>query len=134
MNKNILAGLGFLSLAALGIIIYANRNAITPTITVEDQPLRGDLVTVATATAVDDSWLVIQTETNNVPGPVIGATRIKKGENKNIAIAIDKSQATPKLFAMIHVDDGEKGKLDFPGADMPLMYKGEMVSKLFSLK
>lgn len=134
MNKNIALSLGAAAVIFIGIIAALNRNGLVPTILVEDQALQGNQVAIATVTAINDSWLVIQTETNGVPGPVIGSAKIKRGESKNVLVAIDKNQATPRLFAMIHVDDGEKDRLDFPGADMPLMYKDEMVSKLFSLK
>lgn len=134
MNKNIAFSLAAIILVIAAAAAYSNKNSVVPAISVEDQALQDNKIIISSVTAVDDSWLVIQTETNNVPGPVIGSTKIKKGENKNVSVVIDKNQATPKLFAMIHVDDGEKEKLDFPGADMPLMYKNEMVSKLFSLK
>lgn len=73
-------------------------------------------------------------DTNGTPCPVIGYVKIGKGENKDVSVAIDEQKISPKLYAMIHVDKGEKGKLYFPENDKLLIYKGNMVSKLFSVK
>ena len=134
MKKAIIFSL--LGLAVIGAVtgIALSRNNIVPQLTVKDQAIDSGQVSVESVTAKATSWLVIQTETNGAPGPVIGYTKISKGENKNVSVNIDTGKSTPKLFAMIHEDDGEKGKFDFPGNDMPLTYKGEMVSKLFSVK
>lgn len=109
-------------------------NKIVPQVQVNDQSIQSGKVVVSQVDAVAPSWLVIQVETNGVPGVVVGYKKINKGTNKNVAVDIDTRKATPKLFAMIHEDNGEKDKFDFPNNDTPLMYKGEMVSKLFTLK
>lgn len=125
--------LGLVILIVIGLIIFSKSNII-PQVIVEDQPIVNGQVTVQNVTAVAPSWLVIQTETNSVPGPVIGYVKINKGENKNISVSIDTAASTPNLFAMIHEDDGEKNKFDFPENDMPLMYNDLMVSQLFSVE
>ncbi len=131
-KKNILPLVGA---SIIILIIYVLlRNNIIPQVQVSDQPIQGGQVTIALADAVAPSWLVVQTETNGTPGPVIGYTKIDKGTNKNIIVQVDVQKVTPKLFAMIHEDNGEIGIFDFPNNDMPLMYKGDMVSELFSVK
>lgn len=133
MSKKII-----LPLLGVGIVVVIIsvlfRNSIIPRVQVSDQSIQGGQVTIAEVDAVASSWLVIQTETNGAPGPVIGYTKINKGTNKNVVVQVDAQKSTPKLFAMIHEDNGEKGKFDFPNNDMPLQYKGEMVSELFTVK
>lgn len=133
MSKKII-----LSLLGVGIVVVIIsalfRSNIIPQIQVSDQPIQGGQVTIAKVDAIAPSWLVVQTETNGAPGPVIGYTKINKGSNINVVVQVDAQKSTPKLFAMIHEDDGEKDKFDFPNNDMPLLYKGEMVSELFTVK
>lgn len=134
MSKKIILpilGIGIIALIAFAVL---SRNSIVPRVQVSDQPIKDGQINVAEVDAVASSWLVIQTETNGAPGPVIGYTKINKGSNKNVVVQIDAQKSTPKLFAMIHEDNGEKGKFDFPNNDMPLQYKGEMVSELFIVK
>lgn len=133
MNKKILLSLG--AVVIIGVALFFTlKSSVVPLINVNDQSINSGQVLVSEVTAIAPSWLVIQTETNGVPGPVIGYTKISKGENKNVSVTIDVSKSTPKLFVMIHEDSGEKGKFDFPSNDMPLVYKGDMVSKLFITK
>ena len=134
MSKKIVFSLLGVVIVIVGLLLIFGGDKIIPSVIVNDQPIRDGQVIVEGVTAVAPSWLVIQTETNGTPGPVIGYVKINKGENKNVAVTIDTQKSTAKLFAMIHVDDGEKDKLDFPNNDMPLVYKGEMVSKLFSVQ
>ncbi len=133
MNKKIVFSLFGVVIVGLSILLLKGSN-IVPSIKVNNQLISNDSVVVESVTAVSPSWLVIQTETNGIQGPVIGYTKINKGENKNISVKIDSGQKTPKLFAMIHEDNGEKNKFDFPDNDMPLFYNGEMVLQLFSIE
>lgn len=125
--------LGLVILIVISLLIFSRSN-IVPSVIVKDQPIVNGQVTVESVTAIANSWLVIQTETNSVPGPVIGYIKINKGENKNVSVPIDITASTPKLFAMIHEDSGEKNRFDFPENDMPLMYNDLMVSQLFTVK
>lgn len=134
MKKTIIISLIGIALVGTVFIFFLNGGNIIPSVTVNDQPIRDSQVTIENVTAVAPSWLVIQTETNGAPGPVIGYIKINKGENKNVSVKIDVPKSTPKLFAMIHEDDGEKDRLDFPDNDMPLIYNGEMVSELFVIQ
>lgn len=134
MRKIIIFSLIGIATVGLLFLLFFRDNNVVPQLTVSDQVIQDQQVTIESVTAVATSWLVIQTETNGVPGPVIGYTKINKGENKNVSVKIDTVKSTPKLYAMIHEDSGEKGKFDFPNNDMPLIYNGEMLSKLFVIK
>ena len=131
MNKKIIWLLVIVAGIAVSTILVIPRTGPIPQVQVSDQTIQNSQVTITTADAIASSWLVIQTETNGIPGPVIGYTKINKGINKNVVVQIDAQKITTRLFAMIHEDSGEKGKFDFPENDMPLLYRGEMVSRLF---
>lgn len=133
MMKKILVGL--FGIGVVGVTIpFVLKGDVLPKVVVSDQSVRNGQVTVAEVYATAPSWLVIQTETNGIPGPVVGYAKIAKGPNANVSVKIDVQQSTPKLFAMIHEDDGKKDQFDFPDNDMPFLYKGEMVSGLFTIK
>lgn len=132
MQKILTALLG-VGMTAVIISLVLKENVV-PKIVVSDQPIQNEQVTIAEVDAVAPSWLVVQTETNGTPGPVIGYVKINKGPNTNVSVKINVQESTPKLFVMIHEDNGEKDRFDFPDNDMPLLYKGEMVSELFSVK
>lgn len=130
MTKKILITL--LGIGIIGIIFaFIIKQSIIPRVVVNNQLIKNGQVSITEVDAVASSWLVIQTETNGVPGPVIGYTKIKKGSNKNVLVNIESEKSTPRLFAMIHEDTGEKDQFDFPNNDMPLLYNGDMVSQLF---
>jgi hypothetical protein len=95
-------------------------------IQVSDQAIDQDTVTVTTVNAIVDGWLVIHTEADGKPGPVIGYTQVPAGGSSDVKVTVDASQATPKLFAMLHVDEGTKGTYEFPGADVPVR-EGDMI-------
>lgn len=134
MNKKIIFSILGIVIVGVALFFTILNSNITPLVNVKDQSISNNQVFIDSAIAIAPSWLVIQTEANGVPGPVIGYVKINKGENSNISVKINATEITPKLFAMIHEDGGEKNKFDFPENDMPLIYKGEMVSKLFVVK
>ena len=101
-------------------------------IEVSDQSIDQDTVTVASVEAVEDGWVVIHTEADGKPGPVIGYTQIPAGASTDVKVTVDTSQATPNLFAMLHVDEGAKGTYEFPGADVPVKEGDMIVMKAFN--
>jgi hypothetical protein len=68
---------------------------------------------------------------DNGPGAVVGFAPVKDGVNRNVVVKIDTYTATPKLYAMLHKDAGKVGTYEFPGADVPVMNGGKMVSPAF---
>lgn len=134
MKKNYLVGALFI-LFAIGVAVFLmlKNPSVVPGVSVQDQKdVKGEIV-VQEVVSAKPAWLVIQTNEDGVPGPVIGYVKINAGTSKDVKVKIDKSKATPSLHAMIHEDDGTKDKFDFPENDLPLMYKMEMVTKIFKL-
>lgn len=133
MKKQYIFGILFLVVAAVIVFVFNQKPSIAPSVSVSDQrDVNGEIV-VSEAVSAKPGWLVIQTNDDGVPGPVIGYTKINAGINKDVKVKVDVSQATPTLHAMIHKDDGVKDKFDFPENDSPIMNKMEMVTKIFEL-
>jgi plastocyanin len=91
-----------------------------PSVTVSDQDAAGGTVTIDSITATGPSWIVIHIQQNGGPGPVIGYAAVPAGESRNVVVQIDIADATPVLYAMLHVDAGTVGTYEFPGPDAPV--------------
>jgi hypothetical protein len=63
---------------------------------------------------------------------VIGYAPVAQGVTTNLVVKIDSYTATPKLYAMLHIDAGKKGVYEFPGPDVPVMVDDKMVSPPFA--
>lgn len=77
---------------------------VTPAINISDQSIENATVVVDTATIHRPGWADIHADENGTPGPVIGFSPISPGVNENVTIAIDVEEATPVLYAMLHLD------------------------------
>ncbi len=107
---------------------------ITPSVTVEDQPIVDDTVTVAQAVSVGPGWIAIHADQDGAPGPVIGhSDALTEGVTSDIVIEIDADAATDTLYAMLHTDAGEVGTYEFPGPDGPVQVNGEVVTPDFNI-
>jgi len=91
-----------------------------PSVSVSDQDASGGTVTIDSITAAEPSWIVIHTEQNGGPGPIVGYAAVREGESTGVVVEIDAAAATPVLYAMLHVDAGTIGTYEFPGADVPV--------------
>ncbi|WP_292521418.1 fasciclin domain-containing protein [Methanoculleus sp.] len=106
---------------------------VTPAINVSDQPIVNATVVVDNATINRTGWADIHADMNGTPGAVIGYSPISPGVNENVTIAIDVEEATPVLYAMLHIDEGEEGVHEFPGPDMPVLLNGSPVQQAFNV-
>ena len=107
--------------------------AVTPSVTVADQAVQNGTVTIAKVVSSGPGWLVVHADNNGAPGTVIGHTAVKDGENDNVVVQIDMAKATPVLYAMLHKDAGTVGTYEFPGADVPVMVDGKVVTPSFNV-
>ena len=110
------------------------KEDITPSVSVGEQKLVDDSVTVSSVVAEEDGWLVIHADNDGKPGEVLGHTQVHKGLNIEVTIAIDGSKAVDFLHAMLHVDKGTSGVFDFPGDDAPVKLDEAVVNKRFSIE
>ena len=104
---------------------------IDPSVSVEDQPVLGGQVKIEEVGYSDPGWIVIHAEGDGQPGAVIGYAPIQPGENKDVLVKIDVSRATPILYAMLHVDLGQRGTFEFPGPDVPVAVNNQPVVQPF---
>jgi predicted lipoprotein with Yx(FWY)xxD motif len=117
------------------VIVEVSEEVVTNAVSVEDQALgEGNTVTIASAVADTDGWIVIHAQADGSPGPVLGHAPVSAGENNDISVEIDPAGATETLYAMLHIDDGVAGEYEFPGPDGPALDAGgNVVTPPFTL-
>jgi len=99
-----------------------------------DQAIVNGGITVANVTASQDGWIVAHLDEGGKPGKVIGHTAVKKGDNKNVVIALSEDvPAGGKLWPMLHIDAGTIGTYEFPGPDAPVVVGGNIVMKQIAI-
>ena len=109
----------FLLIAVLSVAFLPHVGAqASPSVTVGDQVVMDSTVVVSKVVAAQDGWIVIHAGDKN--GTVLGHSAVKAGENDNVEVDIDLSKATPTVSAMLHIDAGQIGVYEFPGADVPV--------------
>jgi len=118
------------SLLATSIV---SAQEVTPSVTVSDQAIEDAMVTVDSVVSDGQGWIVIHADEDGAPGAVIGQAAVSDGENTDVAVEIDVSQATETLHAMLHTDSGEMGMYEFPDADPPVEVDGEIVMEPFTV-
>ena len=109
------------------------EEALVPSVSVSDQDFVDGTVTMTNVTSNGQGWIVIHTEKDGGPGPIIGYSMVSDGSNADVVVEIDESQATDRLFAMLHTDAGELGTYEFPGDDAPVKVDDAVVVKPFSV-
>ena len=102
-------------------------------VTVEDQAVSNGAVTIAQVISPGPGWIVIHADNNGQPGAVVGYTAVQQGQNDNVTVEIDQTQATPTLYAMLHQDAGTTGTYEFPGPDTPVEVNGNVVMQSFQV-
>jgi hypothetical protein len=105
----------------------------TPAVTVTDQTIQNNTVTVQKVTAAEPGWIVIHADAAGKPGADIGHAAVQTGDNNNVVVTIDPTKATPTLYAMLHVDKGITNTYEFPGADIPVQVNGQVVNVPFKI-
>jgi LPXTG-motif cell wall-anchored protein len=105
---------------------------VTPSVTVSDQTIENGTVTVDQVVSDGPGWMVIHADQDGAPGPVVGWAAVQDGENSDVTVDIDTESATETLWAMLHVDAGEVGTYEFPGADVPVQVEGEVLVEPFT--
>jgi plastocyanin len=99
---------------------------MTPGVTVSDQPIENDMVTIAKVVSSGPGWLVVHADKDGAPGPVLGYTAVADGENSDVKVKLAAEGRTEKLFAMLHTDAGVQGTYEFPGPDVPVTVSGSV--------
>jgi hypothetical protein len=92
-----------------------------PSVSVADQPVVDDYVSVGEVVSSGAGWIVIHNQTSaGTPGAVLGFASVSDGHNKEVRVMISQDMRTTNLYAMLHTDSGTVGMYEFPGADVPV--------------
>ena len=107
---------------------------VVPSITTADQPIKGGTVVIPEVVSDGDAWLVIHRQNGDkTMGPMVGYSSVKNGVNKNVVVPVDTNLTSSTMFAMLHIDAGVEGRLEFPGPDEAVMVNGQMVNPSFHI-
>jgi len=124
-----------LSLLALLVLLFVialpAAAQMTPSVTVSDQAILKGTVTIEKVVSNGPGWIVIHTQKDGKPGPIIGYAAVNDGENDNVVVQIDATAATATLYAMLHTDAGQVGMYEFPGDDVPVKVGDKVVTPPF---
>lgn len=96
---------------------------------VADQKTSGEITVKAVAVPVD-SWVVIHSQKDGGPGPVLGQTLVPAGSAADVKVALSEA-ATSAVWPMLHVDTGAAGVYEFgsvEGADGPVIVDGAVAT------
>ena len=119
--------------------VIVNGQVVTPAFKINsirafDQFITGDQFVAAAVTVQQDGWLVIHSDKDGKPGPVLGEERVLAGTATNVAVTLQADGRTEVLWPMLHVDDNTIGTYEFgtvAGADAPIVVRGVLASAPF---
>jgi hypothetical protein len=101
-------------------------------IQMSDQPVAEDNTVVADTAVMDaPGWLVIHSDNNGQPGPVLGFAPVSAGRNADVSVEISSDGRTESVWPMLHVDTGTVGEYEFgtvDGADDPVSANGQVAT------
>ncbi len=107
------------------------------TLLIEDQKTLGQ-VTVKKISTSRDGWISIHQsrEDGSIVLPEsIGEVRVDSGESEEIVVDLWETPDTgDKLWALLHIDAGERGTYEFPEKDIPVKKSGETMARSFVIK
>jgi predicted lipoprotein with Yx(FWY)xxD motif len=107
---------------------------VMPSVTVNDQEIAENSVTIAEIVSDGAGWLVVHAQADGKPGPILGFAALEDGTNNDVVVEIDTEKVTETLYAMLHTDAGEVGTFEFPdGPDGPVMVDEKVVTPAFKI-
>ncbi len=119
--------------------VVVNGRILAPGFTVNilrahDQFIQNDQFVADSVTMPQDGWLVIHSDNNGQPGPVIGEERVLAGTTNKVGVDLPQDGRTEVLWPMLHVDTGTAGVYEFgtvPDADPPVVVRGVVATAPF---
>jgi hypothetical protein len=77
----------------------------------------------------------VHSDAGNHPGASLGHVAVQPGQNTNLVVALmptpEMPMITPVVWPMLHADTNGNGQYEYnmvPGADLPVVYNGEVVT------
>ncbi len=106
-------------------------------LTIDDQKTAGQ-ITVKTVATSRDGWISIHKsrEDGSIVVPdSIGEARVDSGDSEDIVVDLWEAPAVgDKLWVLLHIDGGERGTYEYPGADVPVKKNGETMARSFVIE
>lgn len=107
---------------------------IVPKNIVLSPSITGPSVTVYQVTSQGPGWLVFHEDDNGAPGDIIGYATVNEGFNPDIVIHALEEFGKASFHAMLHVDQGIIGQLEYPnGPDTPVYVGSEVINEPIAL-
>ncbi|MBE9060574.1 hypothetical protein [cf. Phormidesmis sp. LEGE 11477] len=104
---------------------------------VKDQTTAGQIVIEEVATA-RDGWVSIHQ--SNEDGGIelpdsLGQARVDAGDSEDVVVDLwEAPYPEEKLWVLLHIDSGDRGIYEFPGADVAVKKNGETMARSFYIK
>ena len=108
-------------------------NAITPSVTVNDQSVERGKVIIADVLSIGPGWIAIQADNNGQPGDVLGETAVPDGDSKNVSVTIDPMKSTPVMYAVLYSDGGKVGTFEPNTGDYTEKVGDQPVQPIFNV-
>jgi hypothetical protein len=100
---------------------------LPPDIFVYDQALHDGKISIDRATSDGPGWIAAYYDEEGQPGLIIGFAYLEDGVNEIIEVELVETAVTSRLFLILHEDSGNLGEFDFPTADLPVIYEGQLL-------
>lgn len=130
--------------SAIALMLTASSSYAAPAahISVSNQKEIGSKVTIADAALPSNGFLAIHASdaSGNMVDNALGYVALKAGDHKAVKVNLPTGQKSgEKLWAVLHQDNGAKGKFEFGAAgtgnvDTPFMVGGKPVEMPFTLR
>ncbi len=104
---------------------------------ISDQRTSGQ-ITIKKVETSRDGWVSIHK--SRADGSIqqpdgIGEARVDSGNSEDIVVDLWEAPAVgDKLWALLHIDAGERGLYEYPGKDAPVKKNGETVARSFVIQ
>jgi len=95
-------------------------------------------ITVKKVATSRDGWVSVHKskEDGSIVLPdSIGEARVDSGDSEDIIVDLwEAPDIGEKLWVLLHIDGGERGKYEFPEKDVPVKKNGEIMARSFTIK
>ena len=100
---------------------------LPPDIWAYDQPIIDGKIIIERAVSSGPGWVTVYLDDDGQQGLIIGFAALEDGLNEQVELDLVETAATPRLFLNLHEDSGIIGEFEFPTADPPIIYSGELL-------
>lgn len=95
-------------------------------------------ITIKKVATSRDGWISIHKSRSDgtIQQPdSIGEARVDSGDSEDVVVDLWEAPAVgDKLWALLHIDAGERGTYEYPGKDAPVQKNGNMMARSFVIQ